>query len=113
MENWKKKYENLEEEKRALFEEMMEQNSKEKNPLENDKENMRNYIQQLEKSSELPHNIKLNHAGSVKPIRLKVIYSLNCINFIHLTELWTCQVKPLHPKPGSMIYVQISYHLLC
>ena len=32
MENWKKKYENLEEEKRALFEEMMEQNSKEKNP---------------------------------------------------------------------------------
>lgn len=32
MENWKKKYENLEEEKRALFEEMMEQNSKEKTP---------------------------------------------------------------------------------
>ena len=58
MENWKKKYENLEEEKRALFEEMMEQNSKEKKTLENDKEKMRNYIQQLEKSSELPHNIK-------------------------------------------------------
>ena len=37
---------------------MMEQNSKEKKPLENDKENMRNYIQQLETSSELSHNIK-------------------------------------------------------
>ena len=35
MENWKQKYENLEEEKRALLEEMMEQNSKEKKPLEN------------------------------------------------------------------------------
>ena len=92
MENWKQKYENLEEEKRALFEEMMEQNSKEKKPLE---------------------NIFLNHTGSIKLIRLKIIYSLNCINFIHSTELWTCQVKPLHPKPGSMIYLHISYHLLC
>jgi predicted RNase H-like nuclease (RuvC/YqgF family) len=39
MENWRKKYENLEEEKRVLFEEIMEQNSREKKTLENDKEN--------------------------------------------------------------------------
>jgi predicted nucleic acid-binding Zn-ribbon protein len=35
MENWRKKYENLEEEKRVLFEEIMEQNSREKKTLEN------------------------------------------------------------------------------
>ena len=58
MENWRKKYEKLEEEKRVLFEEIMEQNSREKKTLENDKENMRSYIEQLEKSSEHPRNIK-------------------------------------------------------
>ena len=41
-----------------LFEEIMEQNSREKKTLENDKENMRSYIEQLEKSSEHPRNIK-------------------------------------------------------
>ena len=61
VEEWKKKFKNLEEEKKLLYTEMMEHHLKEKQCLEekihdldNDKENMRKYITELEKASNPP-----------------------------------------------------------
>ena len=70
---------------------MMEQNSKEKKTLE---------------------NILFKPYWVNKTHYVESNLFTKYINFIHLTELWTCQVEPLHPKPGSMIYVQISFALL-